>query len=293
MLRTLRPGGSISSHEKTTQGGRRGSPAVHKFATKGTENRNIRDYCEVEKIRYQGVNFLLHMERCKPLGSLNSFLSYALQLGSVQSLSPVQTPWTAACQASLTITSSRSLLSGAKFCLLIVCILNSSLTLRRGRCGRWLLRAFPELSANTCVGGNVCWLSVLGALIHIWRQETMDGCDISCLWIWQQTFNFTSWESQWWMKLTPICVICASRSSGILAIQGQNWPDNLNSTQTFTLGMFASWCAGYKTEKGRINGTPYEEFGKQRILNERQNRKNNKKLEIENFMAWSKYWNEI
>ena len=273
MLRTLRPGGSISSHEKTTQGGRRGSQAVHKFATKGTENRNIRDYCEVEKIRYQGVNFLLHMERCKPLGSLNSFLSYALQLGSVQSLSPVQTPWTAACQASLTITSSRSLLSGAKFCLLIVCILNSSLTLRRGRCGRWLLLAFPELSANTCAGGSICWRSVLGALIHIWRPEIMDGCYIFCLWIWQQTFNFTTWESQWWMKLTPICVVCASRSSGILAIQGQNWPDNLNSIQTFILCMCASWCSGYKTEKGRINGTPYEEFVKQNTEQETKQEK--------------------
>ena len=218
------------------------------------------------------------MERCKPLGSLNSFLSYALQLSSVQSLSPVQTPWTAARQASLSITSSRSLLSGAKFCLLIVCILKSSLTLRRGRCGRWLLLAFPELSANTFAGGSSCWRAVLGALIHIWRPEIMDSCDISCLWIWQQTFNFTTWESQWWMRLTPILVICASHSSGILAIQGQNWPDNPNSIQTFTLSMYASWCSGYKTEKGRVNGTAYEEFGKQRILNERQNRKKNKKL---------------
>ena len=185
MLRTLRPGGSISSHEKTTQGGRRRSQAIHKFATKGTENRNIRDYCEVEKIRYQVKEFIfrLHMETCKPLGSLNSLLSYALQLSSVQSLSPVQIPWPAACQASLPITNSWSLLSGAKFCLLIVCILNSSLTLRRGRCGRWLLRAFPELSANSCVGGSFCWLSVLRTLIHIWRPEIMDGCDISFLWI--------------------------------------------------------------------------------------------------------------
>ena len=175
----------LSSHEKTTQGGRRGSQGTPKFATKGTGNRNIRDYCEVEKIRYQVKEFIfrLHMETCKPLGSLNSLLSYALQLSSVQSLSPVQIPWPAACQASLSITNSQSLLFGAKFYLLVVCTLNSSLTLRHGRCDRWLLRAFPELSANTCVGGSVCWLSVLGALIHIWRQETMDGCDISCLWI--------------------------------------------------------------------------------------------------------------
>ena len=87
MLRTLRPGGTISVvMRKPVQGGRRGSQALYKFATKGTGNLNIRDYCEVEKIRYQVKEFivLLHTERCKPLGSLNSFLPYTLQLGSVQ-----------------------------------------------------------------------------------------------------------------------------------------------------------------------------------------------------------------
>ena len=32
--------------------------------------------------------------------------------------------------------------------------------------------------------------SVLGALIHIWRPEIIDGCDISCLLIWQEIFSF-------------------------------------------------------------------------------------------------------
>ena len=71
------------------------------------------------------------MGRCKPLGSLSSFLSYAPQLPgakfcflivyilnfllntAVQSLRPVQlfaTPWTAARQAPLSFTISRSLL---------------------------------------------------------------------------------------------------------------------------------------------------------------------------------------
>ena len=215
------------------------------------------------------------MERCKPLGSLNSLLSYALQLSSVQSLSPVQIPWPAACQASLSITNSQSLLFGAKFYLLVVCTLNSSLTLRHGRCGRWLLRAFPELSANTCVGGSVCWLSVLGALIHIWRQETMDGCDISCLWIWQQTFNFTSWESQWWMKLTPICVICASRSSGILAIQGQNL-EKAMAPHSSTLAWKISWME----EPGRLQST-----GSLRIGHDWKT-----SLSLFTFMHWGRKW---
>ena len=79
----------LSSHEKTTQGGRRGSQGTPKFATKGTGNRNIRDYCEVEKIRYQVKEFIfrLHMETCKPLGSLNSLLSYAPQLSGANLIS--------------------------------------------------------------------------------------------------------------------------------------------------------------------------------------------------------------
>ena len=27
-------------------------------------------------------------------------------------------------------------------------------------------------------GGNARWMAVLGAIIHIWRPEIADGCDI-------------------------------------------------------------------------------------------------------------------
>ena len=30
-------------------------------------------------------------------------------------------------------------------------------------------------------GGSLCWITVLGAHIHIWRPEIPDGYDISCL----------------------------------------------------------------------------------------------------------------
>ena len=33
-------------------------------------------------------------------------------------------------------------------------------------------------------------LDALGALIHNWRPEITDGCDISCLLIWQEIFSF-------------------------------------------------------------------------------------------------------
>ena len=90
----------------------RGVRAIYKFATKGAGSLNVKDYCEVRKIRYQVKEFciLLCMGRCKPLGSLNSFLSYAPQL------------------------------SGAKPGFLIVSILLSLFTLWGGR---WLLLHSP------------------------------------------------------------------------------------------------------------------------------------------------------
>jgi len=39
-------------------------------------------------------------------------------------------------------------------------------------------------------GGRILWISVLGALIPIWKPEVTDGCDISYLLIWQEIFSF-------------------------------------------------------------------------------------------------------
>ena len=47
-----------------------------------------------------------------------------------------------------------------------------------------------SFSAVTTGSGNIPWIQVLGALIHIWRPEITDGCDIFCLLIWQDTFSF-------------------------------------------------------------------------------------------------------
>jgi len=69
------------------------------------------------------------MGRCKPLGSLNSFLLYAPQL------------------------------FGAKSSLLIVYILNSLFTARGAKCRRWLLLASPQAPAITVQGGGICWIA--------------------------------------------------------------------------------------------------------------------------------------
>ena len=64
------------------------------------------DYAHILKVfKY----FVFHNSFCNFL--ISFFVFYSVQFSSVQSLSHVQlfaTPWTAACQASLSITSSRS-----------------------------------------------------------------------------------------------------------------------------------------------------------------------------------------
>ena len=134
---------SVALRKLLQEGGRK-NWATYKFITKTAGNMNI-------KIRYQVKEFsILCVGRCKPLGSLKSFLSFASQL------------------------------SGAK-----------SLSLFTLRSGRWLLLAFPQSSsAVIMVSGRICWISVLGALIHIWRPEITDSCDISSLLTCLEIFSF-------------------------------------------------------------------------------------------------------
>ena len=46
----------------------------------------------------------------------------------------------------------------------------------------------PQQSSWWVAASAGSWFS--GALIHIWRPEITDGCDIFCLLIWQNTFSF-------------------------------------------------------------------------------------------------------
>ena len=48
-----------------------------------------------------------------------------------------------------------------------------------------LLPLNTHLFSSHCGGGRICWVTVWGALIPVWRPEVADGCDISCLVIWQ------------------------------------------------------------------------------------------------------------
>ena len=43
----------------------------------------------------------------------------------------------------------------------------------------------PQQSPWRVGGNSIHGITVLGALIHIWRPEIADGCDFSCLLIWQ------------------------------------------------------------------------------------------------------------
>ena len=80
MLKMRSPGERISvALRKLLQGGGKESQAVYMFATTDQAIWTL-------KIKYQVKEFsLLCMERCKPLGSLNSFLSYASQLSGAKS----------------------------------------------------------------------------------------------------------------------------------------------------------------------------------------------------------------
>ena len=51
-----------------------------------------------------------------------------------------------------------------------------------------LASCIPPAPQQSPLGVAVSALS--GALIHIWRPEIADGCDISCLLIWQEMFSF-------------------------------------------------------------------------------------------------------
>ena len=48
----------------------------------------------------------------------------------------------------------------------------------------------PQQSPWRVGGNSIHGITVLGALIHIWRPEIADGCDISYLLIWQEIFSF-------------------------------------------------------------------------------------------------------
>ena len=73
------PGNSISvALRNLLQGGGRGSQAVYKFATKGAGSLKSKDQISVKELS------ILHREGCKPLGSLNSLLSYAPRLSGVK-----------------------------------------------------------------------------------------------------------------------------------------------------------------------------------------------------------------
>ena len=56
----------------------------------------------------------------------------------------------------------------------------------------------PSSSAITMGSGSIFWIKVVGALIHIWKPEIPDGCDVSSLLTWQEIFSFhiANWAHQ-------------------------------------------------------------------------------------------------
>ena len=70
-------------------------------------------------------------------------------------------------------------ISGAKSCLLVY--------LKEWQMTASCISSAPQQSM---VHGGICWITILGTLIHIWRPGSADGCDISHLLIRQEIFSF-------------------------------------------------------------------------------------------------------
>ena len=131
------------------------------------------------------------MGRCKPLGSLNSFFSYAPQLSGAWRRqwhpTPVLLPRKSHGQRSL--VGYRPWGCQESYTTEWLYLLTYYLGLILFPCSPCFLHS-PSSSAITLGGGRICWIAVLGALLHIWRPEIAGGCDISCWLIWQEIFLF-------------------------------------------------------------------------------------------------------
>ena len=79
------------------------------------------------------------------------------------------------------------------------------------------------LTEFICVGGgSICWITVLGGLIHIWRPEIADGCDI--------------WRRQW----QPTPVLSPGKSHGWRSLLGCS-PWGRDGATSLSLFTFAHW----------------------------------------------------
>ena len=111
------------------------------------------------KIRYQIKEFSIgYMGRFKPLGSLNSLLSYVPQLSGPN---PV-----------------------------------SLFTLSSGSCGRWLPLEFPQLLSNhhggwiTMAGGGICWIELWEPAFTFGGQKSLMAVTFSVYWYGRRYFHF-------------------------------------------------------------------------------------------------------
>ena len=144
------------------------------------------------------------MGRCKPLGSLISFLSQAPQL------------------------------SGAKYCFLV--------HLKEWQMAASCISPTPQ---RTMGGGSIYWITVLGALIHIWRPEIDGGSDISCLLIWREIVSFCRYNKKTCSPAshhTPaLHVPLFSNYIQILQLFSRYFPERIKSIFSITFCIFFSF----------------------------------------------------
>ena len=179
MFRIPNPGDNISVALRLLQRSRRGSQAIYRLALLPTKQSEHQRLLLVKETRYQVKEFsvLLCMGRCKPLGSLNSFLSYAPQL------------------------------SGAKSYFLIVYILYCLFS-----CGGWLLFASLQLTPlqYSCLENPMdrgAWKAAVYGVTEGWtRLSDFTFTFMHCRKKWQPTPVFLPGESQGRGSLIGCCL---------------------------------------------------------------------------------------
>ena len=116
---------------------------------------------------------------------------------------------------------------------------------------RQLLPAFPQLFSHTMEGGSIPRIKDLGALIHIWRPEITDGCDISCLLMWQEIFSFhklvgktQSWTFLYvlpWDVTSPVFNLSLGTNLGVDFKAGICWWERMDTA--FLILLKCSWIS--------------------------------------------------
>ena len=99
-------------------------------------------------------------------------------------------------------------------------------------------------------GGSIHWISVLGALIYIWRPKITDGCDISCLLISINIF-ISHAEAE-----APVFWLpdASSQLIGKAPDAGKDWGQKEKRVSEDEMTSWQPQCYGHENEQDSVDG---------------------------------------